>query len=415
MTKHTYDDADLERMIRDGLRHHAGDAPSDLGAPLPGSGGSRSSGVATAAAVPPSSPRWRWVLPAAAAVAALAVPGAILVANTLRDNDSGVTDPVAGASRSASTGADSSTTSESPKTAATADGRPAGIPADWRPESYGGVQLWVPPTWGWGGAPMAPDWGNGEVLDCSEGRAFTVPGSSAYEFVPDGVPYVGRPVMMTDACVGSPDVHPKVDAVWFDAAGVKAGTESYPDGVVRETRSVGEVTVTVFSKDAALRERILGSASSVTVDANGCPASPPDVIRDSTPAGPTAPASLGICVYAAKGLLWSGAVGAKAAAAYGKAAGPHAPGATAGGPANRRGEDEVYLRLADAAGRMRWDRYDAAIGVLSPTDSGTVLVPATVANTAPWAKDNGGVKAYVIGGGTALDAALQQYFRGILG
>jgi len=64
---------------------------------------------------------------------------------------------------------------------------------------------------------------------------------------------------------------------------------------------------------------------------------------------------------------------------------------------------------------MRWDRYDAAIGVLSPTDSGTVLVPATVANTAPWAKDNGGVKAYVIGGGTALDAALQQYFRGILG
>ena len=117
MTKHTYDDADLERMIRDGLRHHAGDAPSGLGAPLPGSGGSRSSGSATAAAVPPSSPRWRWVLPAAAAVAALAVPGAILVANTLRNNDFGVANPPASASRTAPTGGDSST-SESPTTAA---------------------------------------------------------------------------------------------------------------------------------------------------------------------------------------------------------------------------------------------------------------------------------------------------------
>lgn len=190
MTKHTYDDADLERMIRDGLRHHAGDAPSDLGAPLPGSGGSRFSGSATAAAVPPSSPRWRWVLPAAAAVAALAVPGAILVGNTLRNNDSGVANPPASASRTAPTGGDSST-SESPTTAATANGRPAGIPADWRAESYAGVQVWVPPTWGWGGAPYAPDWNAGEVVDCSGGRAFTVPAARHTKTCPRARPMSG--------------------------------------------------------------------------------------------------------------------------------------------------------------------------------------------------------------------------------
>jgi hypothetical protein len=36
MTKPTYDDSDLERVLRDALRHHAGDAPERLDAPVAG-------------------------------------------------------------------------------------------------------------------------------------------------------------------------------------------------------------------------------------------------------------------------------------------------------------------------------------------------------------------------------------------
>ncbi|WP_145806573.1 hypothetical protein [Kribbella amoyensis] len=49
------------------------------------------------------------------------------------------------------------------------------------------------------------------------------------------------------------------------------GRSQYPAGWVRETRLVGELPVTVFARDAALRERILSSAGVVgAVDGNGC-------------------------------------------------------------------------------------------------------------------------------------------------
>ncbi len=40
------------------------------------------------------------------------------------------------------------------ETSQTGGGSTPTVPADWRVESYGGVQLYVPPEWGWGGVPI---------------------------------------------------------------------------------------------------------------------------------------------------------------------------------------------------------------------------------------------------------------------
>ncbi|QIX25774.1 hypothetical protein ncot_03575 [Nocardioides sp. JQ2195] len=205
----------------------------------------------------------------------------------------------------------------------------SGKPASWRVESYGGVQVRVPPTWGWGGAPMANlDAGDERPLDCGA-AAFVRPGSSDYETVPRDTPYVGRPVMMTDACaiVGLENAPaapaPAADSVWLDAAGVEVGTTELGDGYVRETVEVGRGTVTVTSDDPALRARILATAEAVDVDDNGCRA---DATWSDVPAGDLRdvdPESLSVCAYETVGgetmLVWSTRRDARAATAYGDA------------------------------------------------------------------------------------------------
>lgn len=421
MTTQSYDDDDLERLVRAGLAHHAQDAPTHLAGTVPGTGG--------AGTLRPRRGR-RWLLPAAAAVVALAIPVGYLLAREGGAEAPGT--PVAGgssrsgppsspSSSSASSAIDSAPSGDpGARTAGATAARPDGIPAQWRAESYRGVQVWVPPDWGWGGAPFAPAWEPGKIMDCGGLRAMTVPGSSDFEFVPDGLPYAGRPAMMSDACEISPTGHPAADAVWLGAAGIEPGTQAYDDGVVRESRAVGDVVVTVFSTDAALRQQILDSARQVDVDANGCPATAPDPVGDSTWTKESAPNSLSVCVYADDGLLWSGSVGEKQARAYAAAAGPGAAGAHPGRPVDWVGEGHIYLGLRSLGAaddhRVRWDRYSPVIGILSPDgQGGTVMTPAAVANTAPWAKDSGGVKAYIVGGGADLDPGLQRFFRGILG
>lgn len=425
MNTQMYDDDELERMVRAGLAHHARNAPTELSGEVPGvRNGTESAGGAWSGGPGRGRGGRNWLLPAAAAALVLAIPVGYQIARdagskpptTVAD---GPTSSKPSHSTSEGAGASSSTSAESHRTAATG-AQPDGIPADWRVESYGGVQLWVPPTWGWGGAPFEPSWSKGEILDCSGGRAFTVPGSSAYEFVDEATPYVGRPVMMTDACVSGGDTHPRVDAVWFDAAGVEVGEQTYADGVVRESRIVGDVVVTVFSRDAALRAQILGSARASAVDANGCPSKPSGQAADSAWRRGSNPSSLSVCAYDSGRLLWSGQVGAEQAAAYAAAAGPGTRGAHSDTPIDWVGEhDELYLGLRSLGAadddRVRWDRYSATTGILSPDGKKAVMTPASVANTAPWATDSGGVKAYVVGGGVNLDPSLQRYFRGILG
>ena len=44
-------------------------------------------------------------------------------------------------------------------------------PADWRYESYDGVQVQVPATWGFGGAPLHADFFHGRLASCGANQA----------------------------------------------------------------------------------------------------------------------------------------------------------------------------------------------------------------------------------------------------
>ncbi|MCA0178631.1 MAG: hypothetical protein LCH77_03330 [Actinobacteria bacterium] len=394
-------DNDLETMIRAGLRRHAADAPTDLGAPLP------SSGEVTADSDLPTHAhsRLRWLAPAAAAAVAIAVPGGILVRNLLSDGSATVASP------STSTLAQQNPTRDPAA-------RPAGIPADWRSESYAGVQVWVPPTWGWGGAPARFDWNGGESIDCASWRAYTRPGSSAYEQMSADLPYVGRPVMMTDACAGAGGGHPSVDAVIFGAVAIEPGTETYSDGMVRETRNVGSVGVTVFSKDAALRAQILDSASEVSVDANGCPTVAPDVGKHSTWSATGEATGMSVCAYdQSDRLLFSTTSSPAAAATYAAATTKGEPLGEGRTAAPAKEYDRVFIRVTLASGQGRFDHFSPSDGQYVVRDAAgrLVTVAATEANVAPWAKNNGAVKAYVAGGSWSDSAPWQRWFRGILG
>lgn len=389
-TTTTDDDRNLEGLVRAALAHHATLAPTTLRAGLPQHAAAR--------------PRTRWLLPAAAAVVAIGIPLGWVVAHRAPGNAPGT--PPAG-----------TTAASSPAT----PGRHLDT-STWRIESYAGVEVRVPPEWGWGGAPTDPT-GDGALFDCGATRAFVGPRDLTYESVAD-IPFVGRPVMMSDACGGDPAIHPTVDAVWLGAAS-DDGTEAYADGQVRETRTVDGVTVTVFARDADLRTTILDSARSVEVDGNGCPRTIPDQHRDSTWTADDTPTAVSICLYGRpdnpqdQSLLWSGRVGADRAARYAAAAGPGAKGAHAVTTVDWTAEiDRIYLALTGpgdiGSAPVRWDRYSATRGVLSPDGAGSVLTPPTLADTAPWAEGSGGVKAYAVGGFVA-DPALSRFFRGLLG
>ncbi len=393
MTEH--DDQDLERIVRAGLAHHAEHAPHDLGATVP----TRRTGQV----------RRRWVLPAAVAAAAIAIPVGVWGFGHGRPTP---TPPAGGVTGSAPT--------TSPSSGATRLDT-----ADWRVESYGGIQVRVPADWGWGGAPTDP-LGDGQAMDCGATRAFVVPGGSAYESAPAGTPFVGRPVMMTDACSTGTDVHPTVDAVWIGAP-VKDGTQTYADGTVRETRTVNGVTVTVFAADPALRSAILGTAEPAEVDADNCPASPPAVSADQyLRAG--SQGTLGrvsICLYQqnAQGptLLWSGSALGSGVAAYDLAM----TAALTAGPAKATKADDfqqIYLGRdygpGPADGPMqRWDRVDFdGHGIATVDAKGKVVsVPLTDAVVAPWARDQPGLRAYAVGPRLADPAGIAGYFRGMLG
>lgn len=285
MTERFTDD-ELERIMREGLAHHAAAAPERL---------------EESAAVPSRRRRW----PAVAAAAAVAVVGVAVGVQLLGDSGDGEphgTDRVAIA---------------------------PGTPDTWRVESYGGVQVRVPNDWGWGGAPMRDfDPEEHRPIDCGA-APFVTPGSADYEFVPQDTPYVGRPVMMTDVCTiigleGAPDPGPpRADSVWLDAFGVEPGTERLRNGYVRQTVRVGAGTVTVTSDDADLRARILDTAEAVDVDANGCAT---DAEWADVPGGTlreVEPDSLSVCSYLTfqgeTTLVWSAQGDAAAAAEYAEA------------------------------------------------------------------------------------------------
>ena len=269
----------------------------------------------------------------------------------------------------------------------------AGVPQSWRVESYAGVQVRVPDTWGWGGAPVHSDIfrGNDSLGACGSSTAAVKSPADPASFISSQTPFTGRPVVVSDRCLswGSDGIMPTGDALWFDSpldVGVKnVGVE------VAETRAVGDQHVTVFSGDPTLRSRVLGTAHQVDSDDNGCPTDA--VLRPVDGPVGMRPDWMSVCVYSEDTgtpvLLWSGRVGAAGAQRYAdglRAVATAGPGDCPAAPSG----SWVALGLHGHGG-TRWDLADLSCASLrGPGGSRAPLTPATVRD---WAR--GGVTAYV--------------------
>ena len=282
------------------------------------------------------------------------------------------------------------------------------VPTDWRYESYDGVQVRVPATWGFGGAPIAADFFHGRLAGCGTDRAAVLSSADPAPYVSSVTPFVGRPSMMSYACGtrSSDNFMAATDAVWFGsplAVGVKN-----VGSVTAETRAIGGQHVTVFSRESALRRQILGTAEVVDVDGNGCPSHAVQQ-PSSGPPGLT-PSSMSVCVYSQDTgrsvLMWSGRVDAPAAQTYADAvqqAGTAGPACT-GTPSGRW----VALGLHDGNG-TRWDVVDLHCAAIKVTDRAVPLTPATVSD---WARE--GVTAYAIAG-PSVPQSVAAYFHVAIG
>jgi len=285
-------------------------------------------------------------------------------------------------------------------------------PTSWRVESYDGVQVRVPSTWGWGGAPVRADYFRGDKLGaCGANQAAVNSDGSRSSYVSSVTPFAGRPAVMSDLCMswGSDGVMPSTDAVWFGSplpVGVK-GLGS----VVAETRAVGGQHVTVFSADSHLRREVLGTAEAVDTDANGCPTV---AVQQPSP-GPARldPTSLSVCVYSQDTgvpvLLWSGREDAAAARSYVDAFG-RASTDPAKPCAQTPNGQWVALGVSGGGEEKRWDVVNLDCSRIVGADRAEApLMPATLD---PWAHN--AVKAYV-SGPRSPTPEIAAYFRGPLG
>jgi hypothetical protein len=280
------------------------------------------------------------------------------------------------------------------------------VPESWRHESYAGVQLQVPDTWGWGGSPVRSSFFPGPThlgaCGTTQGAALPPGHTSAYVSPLDG--FVGRPAVMDRRCVtwGADGSTPTGEAVWFDSP-LRLGVRTV-GSVVAETRGVGDQHVTVFSADQDLRRQILGSAEQVDVDDHGCPTRP--VVRPTPGPGDLEPTSLSVCVYSQDTgiatLMWSGTVPQSRARAYADAV------TAAGGdralacrtPAGRW----IALGLAGEGG-TRWDVVN--LGCAGIQLAGGEAAPLTAKTVESWAY--AGATAYV--SAPPGHGQLEQYFR----
>ncbi len=278
-------------------------------------------------------------------------------------------------------------------------------PASWRYESYDGVQVQVPGTWGWGASPIRAGYfdSQGHLGACGTATATVTP--SAADTVSPLVGFVGRPAMVTERCMswGADGSVPTGDAVWFDSP--------YPVGqkvlgpTVAETRAVGDQRVTAFSPQPGLRRQILGTATQVDVDANGCPTRA--VAEPEAGPGDRQPDSLSVCVYSqdtgVSVLLYSTEVSTVSARAYADRvrSASAVAGSSCGTPSGRW----VALGLHGGDG-TRWDVVDLGCDrILTGTGRTVGVLPPTVR---PWAV--AGVPAYVSAPSEAPDS-LDQYLH----
>jgi DNA-directed RNA polymerase specialized sigma24 family protein len=282
------------------------------------------------------------------------------------------------------------------------------VPTTWRVESYGGVQVRVPSTWGWGGAPIHADYFGGNRLGaCGSNQAAVGSDTSRSSYVTSATSFVGRPAVLTYRCVpwGSDGVMPSTDAVWFGSP-MRVGFKGL-GAVVAETRAIGDQHLTVFSADSRLRREVLGSAEVVDTDANGCPTR---AVQEPIggPAG-LEPSSLSVCVYSQDTgvplLLWSGREDAEAARRYVAAVGRASAADGARACARIPQGQWVALGVAGSGGE-RWDVVNLGCGrIVRPDGAAAPLEPETLD---PWAHN--AIRAYVAAPRHAA-ADLASYFR----
>jgi hypothetical protein len=269
------------------------------------------------------------------------------------------------------------------------DGPLPAVPAVWRYESYAGVQVQVPPTWGWGSSPVRVA---GHLVACGPSRATVRLAADAAQGSVR-TPYVGRPSTPGGPCLpwGGVTSLPSADAVWLDSPLPPGRSDAGP--VPAETRAVGDQHVTVFSGDASLRQRILATARQVAVDGNGCPTAP---VAAPTAQHVRAPLSLSVCVYgsapAGPTLLYSERLPQLPAFTYARAVRRAPRPASSCGPGP--GRTWVALGLTDTRpGRTRWDLVDLRCGLLSRAGDAPALASLTATVDDVWVGP--GVTAYV--------------------
>ena len=282
------------------------------------------------------------------------------------------------------------------------------VPQAWRYESYAGVQLRVPDTWGWGGSPVRSSIFSGprHLGSCGTDQAAVLSPRDHSAYVSTLTQFVGRPAILTDRCMswGSAGSMPTGEAVWFDsplAVGVKS-----VGSTVAETRAVGDQKVTVFGSKPTMRREILGTAEQVDVDGNGCPTR---AISRPT-AGPTAlePVGLSVCVYSqdtgVATLLYSGVLPQANARAYAAHVGAGL-GRTSSSVCATPSGQWVAMGLHAASG-TRWDIANLSCDRIEVAGGRTAVLSASTVRD--WA--SGGVTAYV-GAPRGGDRALDEYFR----
>jgi hypothetical protein len=232
-------DNDLERTFREGLRQAAD--RTEVGVPL----------VARAHAGARTRRRRRWAVVGTVA-AVVAVSGTAFAVRSgdgsdRRPTDHAVTEP----------------TTAAPVTA-------------WRAESWHGLTVDVPADWGWGTAPTEMSFDRGTPLLCGGPGAMVRPDGTKDVNPKPNTAWVGRPVMLSDACTGQPFPTPEAPYVWL-GADIEPGTVYVGNDYVQETVEAFGTTVTVASQDGAVREHVLGSARATSDCASHLDA-PPTVL-----------------------------------------------------------------------------------------------------------------------------------------
>jgi len=301
---------------------------------------------------------------------------------------------------------------------------PGHLPTEWRTEYWHDMQVDVPADWGYGGAPMRSA---GDTVACYATAMVTADGNRLKRDDPT-MPYVGRPIALTDVCQRYPFIGPDADPpdapyVWLGAA-VEPGTEDLGDGWVQQTVEVNGSRLTVATDDKPLRERILASAaggetcmSDVDAQADS------DAFPRYVPGNPDDVASMTVCAYqAAEGedvtsgqtadLTYATTVDEDAAREYLEAMALGEPGRDLCPTANYDQFEWVVLELNDADGRtLRRDVVHlacvAGVDVHGSSLTSVNLVRLTPDIARPWAV--GGIPAVVYGPTGGKGAMLESF------